>query len=275
MMENCNYDTVEMMILNMVKKGLFGELLHAEGGYLHDLRGVKFDMEGEGRWRRAHTMKRNGDLYPTHGLGPIAQCLDINRGNCFDTLASFGTKTRGLHLHAQERFGKDSPEAKENYVLSDVVTTVLRTKNGETVVLTHDTSAPRPYSRNILIQGTKGIVRKYPEPKIYLEGKSPEDRWEPIAEYLKQYNHPVWVDLAERSKDAGHGGMDFIEDYRLINALLKGFTPDMDVYDAAVISAVTELSEKSIAAGGKPVDFPDFTRGMWKEARELPVMQYV
>jgi predicted dehydrogenase len=275
MMENCNYDTVEMMILNMVKKDLFGELLHAEGGYLHDLRDVKFDMEGEGRWRRAHSMKRNGDLYPTHGLGPVAQCLDINRGNYFDTLASFGTKTRGLHLHAQDRFGKDSPEAKEQYVLSDVVTTVLRTKNGETVVLTHDTSSPRPYSRNILIQGTKGIVRKYPEAKIYLEGKSPEDRWEPIADYLKEYNHPVWVDLAERSKGAGHGGMDFIEDYRLINALLKGYTPDMDVYDAAVNSAVTELSEKSIAAGSKPVDFPDFTRGMWREPRELPVMQYV
>jgi|WetSurMetagenome_2_1015567.scaffolds.fasta_scaffold36056_3 predicted dehydrogenase len=276
MMENCNYDKIEMMILNMVKKGMFGELLHAEGGYLHDLRDVKFDMEGEGRWRRAHTMKRNGDLYPTHGLGPIAQCLDINRGNYFNTLASFSTKTRGLHLYAVDQFGKESAQANEKYVLGDVVTTVMTTKNGEVVVLTHDTSSPRPYSRNILVQGTKGLVRKYPDPKIYIEKVSAEnDRWEPVTEYLKQYNHPVWVQLDEQSKGAGHGGMDFIEDYRLINALLKGKTPDMDVYDAAVISSVCELSENSLAAGGKPVEFPDFTRGMWREPRPLPVMEYV
>jgi predicted dehydrogenase len=272
MMENCNYDTVEMMILNMVKQGLFGELLYAECGYLHDLRSVKFDMEGEGRWRRAHSRQRNGDLYPTHGLGPIAQCLDINRGNYFDTLVSFGTKTRGLHLYAQGRFGAESSEAKEQYVLSDVVTTLLRTHNGETVVLTHSTSSPRPYSRNILVQGTKGIIRKYPDPKVYIERRSPGDAWEPITEYLKQYNHPIWIRLAEQSKGAGHGGMDFMEDYRLVNALLKGQNPDMDVYDAAVLSAVTELSEKSLAGNGKTMDFPDFTRGMWKQPRKLEVM---
>jgi predicted dehydrogenase len=276
MMENCNYDKIEMMILNMVKKGMFGELLHAEGGYLHDLRDVKFDMEGEGRWRRAHTMKRNGDLYPTHGLGPLAQCLDINRGNYFNTLASFGTKTRGLHLYATEHFGKESAEAREKYVLGDVVTTVMTTKNGEVVVLTHDTSSPRPYSRNIVVQGTKGLVRKYPDPKVYIEKVSAEnDRWEPVTEYLKQFNHPVWVQLDEQSKGAGHGGMDFIEDFRLVNALLRGKTPDMDVYDAAVISAVCELSENSLKAGGRPVEFPDFTRGMWREPRQLPVMEYV
>ncbi|MFA5803168.1 MAG: Gfo/Idh/MocA family oxidoreductase [Melioribacteraceae bacterium] len=272
MMENCNYDKVEMMILNMVKKGLFGELLHAECGYLHDLRGVKHDMEGEGLWRRAHSMKRNGDLYPTHGLGPVAQCLDINRGNYFDYLVSFGTKMRGLHLYAEKRFGADSPQAKEKFVLSDVVTTVLKTMNGETVVLTHDTSSPRPYSRNILVQGTKGLVKKYPEQKVYIEQEGKPDAWEKIDEYMKKYEHPIWVDLEEQSKGAGHGGMDFIEDYRLVNALLKGIEPDMDVYDAAVISAVCELSERSIKQKGTPQKFPDFTRGMWKKKRELMVM---
>ena len=191
MMENCNYDKTEMMILNMVKKGLFGELLHAEGGYLHDLRSVKHDMNGEGVWRRAHSMKRNGDLYPTHGLGPVAQCLDINRGNYFDYLVSFGTKTRGLHLYAEKRFGAGSPQAKEKFVLSDVVTTVLKTMNGETVVLTHDTSSPRPYSRNILVQGTKGLARKYPEQKIYIEQEGKPDAWEKIDEYMKKYEHPI------------------------------------------------------------------------------------
>ncbi len=274
MMENCNYDKVEMMILNMVKKGMFGELLHAECGYLHDLRAVKYDMEGEGVWRRDFSMHRNGDLYPTHGLGPIMQCMDINRGNYFDYLVSFGTKTRGLHEYAVNRFGAGAPEAGEKFTLSDIVTTVIRTMNGETIVVTHDTSSPRPYSRDIMVQGTHGLVRKYPEPKIYIEGVSQtDDKWEPINEYLKKYQHPVWVELEGASAGAGHGGMDFIEDYRLINALLKGETPDMDVYDAVAMSVVTPLSELSIAREGKPVKFPDFTRGMWKKPRELPVMR--
>lgn len=272
MMENCNYDKAEMMILNMVKKGLFGELIHAECGYLHDLRAVKFDMNGEGVWRREHSMKRNGDLYPTHGLGPVAQCMDINRGNYFDYLVSFASKSRGLHLYAEERFGADSPEAKEKYVLGDIVTTLIRTKNGETIVVTHDTSLPRPYSRDILVQGTQGIVRKYPEQKIHIEGMSPGHRWEDLADYQEEYMHPLWKKMEKKAKGAGHGGMDFIEDYRLVEALRKGREPDMDVYDAAVLSAVTELSERSIENNGQPMKFPDFTRGMWKIPRELHVM---
>ena len=273
MMENCNYDKVEMMILNMVKKGIFGELVHAQCGYLHDLRAVKHDMEGEGVWRRDFSMHHNGDLYPTHGLGPVMQCMDINRGNYFDCMVSYGSKTRGLHEYAIEKFGPDSPQAREKYVLSDVVTTIIRTMNGETIVVTHDTSLPRPYSRDILIQGTKGIVRKYPEPKIYIEGVSKtNDQWEPINEYLKKYQHPIWEELETASKGAGHGGMDYIEDYRLVNALLKGVEPDMDVYDGVLMSAVRVLSEQSIAKGGKTLKFPDFTRGMWKKPRELQVM---
>jgi len=262
MMENCNYDKVEMMILNMVKKGLFGELLHAECGYLHDLRGVKFDVQGEGAWRRAHSMTSNGDLYPTHGLGPIAQCFDINRGNGFDYLVSAGTKTRGLHLYALEQFGAGSEQAKETYRLSDIVTTLIRTKNGETIIVKHDTNSPRPYSRDILVQG-----------KIYIEGKSEPHRWDPLDAYLQEHNHPIWADLEEKSKGAGHGGMDFIEDYRLIQTLRKGLVPDMDVYDAAAISAVTELSGKSIRNDGEPQKFPDFTRGGWKAPRVLEAMR--
>jgi predicted dehydrogenase len=273
MMENCNYDDVEMVILNMVKKGLLGDLLHAECGYLHDLRAVKHDLKGEGLWRRAHAMKRNGDLYPTHGLGPVSQCLDINRGNAFDYLVSFGTKTKGLHRYAVEKFGPDSPQAKEEFVLSDVVTTLIRTMKGETVVVTHDTSSPRPYSRNILVQGTQGIVRKYPEPQIYIEGRSKDDDWEPLEPYMKEFKHPVWTELEEKSKGAGHGGMDFVEDYRLISALLHGTEPDMDVYDAATLSVITELSSRSIGRNGEPMKIPDFTRGNWKTPRELHVME--
>ena len=273
MMENCNYDKVEMMILNMVKKGMFGELVHAECGYLHDLRAVKHDMDGEGLWRRDYSMHHNGDLYPTHGLGPVMQCMDINRGNYFDNIVSFGSKTRGLHEYAVARFGADSPQAAEKFKLSDVVITMIRTMNGETIVITHDTSLPRPYSRNILVQGTRGLVRKYPEPRIYIEGVSQtDDRWEPITGYLEKYQHPVWTELESDSQGAGHGGMDFIEDYRLIRSLLNGTEPDMDVYDAVVMSAVRMLSEKSIVNKGQTLKFPDFTRGNWKKPRVLPVM---
>ena len=273
MMENCNYDRDEMMILNMVKKGLLGELLHARCGYLHDLRAVKHYMAGEGTWRRQWSMERNGDLYPTHGLGPVAQCMDINRGNYFDYLVSFSSKSKGLRLYAEKTFGPDSPEAKEKFVLGDVVTTMIKTMRGETILVTHDTSSPRPYSRDILVQGTNGIVRKYPDPLIHIEGRSEAHRWELLENYKEEFYHPLWLELEEEAAGANHGGMDYLEDYRLVDALLNGREPDMDVYDAAMMSAVIELSERSIESGGWPMKFPDFTRGMWKQYRELPVMK--
>ena len=273
MMENCCYDRFELLALNMVKKGLLGEPLHARCGYLHDLRGVKFGSSGEGLWRRAHSIARNGDLYPTHGLGPVAQCLDINRGNQFDYLVSMSTASRGLHEYAVERFGPESPQAQERYRLGDVVTTLIRTKRGQTIVLTHDTNLPRPYSRDILVQGTKGIVQKYPSPLIHIEGISNGHDWEGPEPYFEQHEHPVWKAHAEESKGAGHGGMDFIEDARLIRALRAGIPPDMDVYDAAAWSVVGPISEASIARGGAPIEIPDFTRGGWEAPRPLPVMQ--
>ena len=272
MMENCCYDRFEMMTLNLVRHGLLGELLHGEGGYLHDLRGLKFSKRGEGLWRLAHSIRRNADLYPTHGLGPVAWSMDINRGNKFDYLVSVATKSRGLNLFAAKKFGIDSPQARRRYALGDIVTTTIKTARGETIVVTHETDCPRPYSRNFLVQGTKGLARKYPEPLVYIEGRSPHDKWEDGKQYIKEFDHPVWKALESRTKGAaGHGGMDYIEDYRLIQALLRGVQPDLDVYDAAAWSAVTELSEKSIAGGSVPMKFPDFTRGGWKQKRPLGV----
>jgi predicted dehydrogenase len=272
MVENCCYDRTELMILNMVRKGLFGELLHAQCGYLHDLRGLKFANKGEGLWRRAHAEQHNGDLYPTHGLGPIAQCMDINRGNRFVRLVSMGSQSRGLNLFAAEKFGPDSPHAKKHYALSDVVSTLIQTATGQTILVTHNTHSPRPYSRDIFIQGTKGLVRKYPEQKICIEGKSKRDTWEPLESYRNDYEHPLWKELALQAKGAGHGGMDFIVNYRLIQALRTGMAPDMDVYDAATWSAAVDLSVKSIAGGNIPVDFPDFTRGAWKSRPPLGIV---
>lgn len=273
MMENCCYDRTEMMILNMVRQNVFGELLHAECGYLHDLRELKLTDFYVNRWRLKHSITRNGDVYPTHGIGPVAQWMDINRGNQFDYLVSMSSPSRGLNLWAAEHIGPDSPEAKQEYALGDVVSTLIRTKKGQTILITHDTNLPRPYSRKILLQGTEGLIRKYPEQKIHLERRSKPHAWEDAKEYLARYDHPIWKALEERSKGAGHGGMDYIEDYRLIESLRTGTPMDMDVYDGAAWSAISELSERSIAERSRSVDFPDFTRGAWKRRPPLPVRE--
>jgi predicted dehydrogenase len=272
MMENCCYDRTEMMILTMVRQGLFGELLHAECGYLHDLRDLKLTDFYEGRWRVAHSIRRNGDLYPTHGLGPVAQWMNVNRGNQFDYLVSMASNGRGLAKWAAEHIGAGSAEARQHYALGDVVSTLIRTRAGQTILVVHDTNSPRPYSRKIVLQGTQGVVEKYPRELIHIEGRSQAHRWEELASYREQFDHPVWKALEERSKGAGHGGMDFIEDYRLVESLRRGEPMDMDVYDGAAWSAVSALSERSIRGRSKPVDVPDFTRGSWKSRPPLGIV---
>jgi predicted dehydrogenase len=275
MMENCCYDRVEMMILNMVRQGIFGELLHAECGYLHDLRELKLTDFYEDRWRIEHSIRRNGDLYPTHGLGPVAQWLNVNRGNRFDYLVSMSGNARGLNRWAAEHIGPDSPEATQRYALGDVVNTLIRTVAGQTILVTHDTNSPRPYSRRILLQGTEGLVRKYPDARVHVENRSPAHRWESLDDYRAEFEHPLWRALEERSRGAGHGGMDFIEDYRLITCLRTGEPMDMDVYDGAAWTCVSALSEQSIAGRSRPVDVPDFTRGAYLTRASLGIVEDV
>jgi len=272
MMENCCYDRPEMLSLNLVKRGLLGEIFHAEAGYLHDLRGVKFSGQGEALWRPQHSVKRNGNLYPTHGLGPVSQCMDINRGDRFDSIVSMSSKSMGLNLYCAKKFGPESPQARQKYALGDVNVSLIHTANGKVITLYHDTSSPRPYSRIHKVQGTKGIFEKYPD-RVFIEGRSPNDDWEMLDNYYQEYDHPVWKQLEEGSKGAGHGGMDYIEDFRLIEALRNGRPLDLDVYDGVSWSVVTPLSEKSVADRSKPIDFPDFTRGQWKIPRPLHVME--
>lgn len=261
-----------MMLLNMVRQDMLGELLHAECGYLHDLRSLKFWKGGEALWRMTHSEKRNGDLYPTHGLGPIAQCFNINRGNRFTRLVSMASQSRGLNLYAAEKLGPESDEARKTYALGDIVTTLIQTQFGQTIQLTHDTSAPRPYSRGILVQGTQGITRKYPEPLIHIEGRSEAEKWEPLTDYEDEYAHPLWQQTKDTLKDVGgHGNMDYLVDYRFMHCLHNGLPLDIDVYDAAAWSAVSALSEHSIAHGSTPVDFPDFTRGKWEDRESLGI----
>ena len=272
MMENCCYDRIELMTLHMVRKGVLGEILHAEAGYLHDLRGIKFSNEGEGLWRRAWAQKMNGNLYPTHGLGPVAQCMNINRGDAFDFIVSLSSPGRGLHEYAIEKFGPDSPQAAEKYVLGDVNTSLIKTKLGKTIILIHDTNLPRPYSRINLVQGTKGIAHKYPD-RVYIEGKAARaHQWDEFQKFAAEFEHPLWQAIAARGEGRGHGGMDYIEDYRLIWSLRHGEPLDQDIYDAAAWSAIVGTSCKSTARNGKPIEIPDFTRGKWRTNPPLGIV---
>ena len=272
MMENCNYDRPEMMVFHMARLGLFGEILHAECGYLHDLRSIKFSETGEGLWRRAHAMVRDGNLYPTHGLGPVANVMDINRGDRFDYLVSMSSPSRGLQEWAEAHYPEGHAKRQERYMLGDVNTTMIKTVRGRTIYLGHDTNLPRPYSRIHMVQGTKGLFQGYPH-RVYVEGMSPEHRWQDWMELREEFDHPLWKDLEALSEGAGHGGMDFIEDYRLVKCLREGKPTDMNVYDAAAISVITPLTEWSVANRSRPIDVPDFTRGRWAQWPKLEILR--
>ena len=264
LMENCNYDRPEMMVYNMVRQGILGEVIHAEGAYLHDLRAIKFEDRSEGLWRRAWATKLNGNLYPTHGLGPIANCLDNNRGDRFDYMVSMSGPSRGLQDWRKEHVPADSLKQRERYVCGDVNLSLIKMQSGKTIVVQHSTNLPRPYSRINLVQGTKGLFMGYPN-RVYIEGRSAKnDTFEDMSVWMKDYEHPLWKEISQKAAGAGHGGMDFIEDWRLIKCLNEGTPTDFNVYDAAAISAVVGLSVQSVARQGQPVSFPDFTRGKWK-----------
>jgi predicted dehydrogenase len=251
MLENCCYFREVMLVHNMLRKGLFGELRHCEAGYQH-----------YGRRARpgARQSSRTGDVwtansYPTHPIGPVAQWMDINRGNRFDYLVSMSADgTRGNRS-------------------ADINTSLIRTVNGQTITLYFDTKLPRPYDLIYRVQGTRGICMASAD-KIYIEGRSPKlDTWESMETYYEEFEHPLWKALGEQaSRRGGHGGGDWLEIHRLIRALQTGTPPDMDVYDAAAWSCITELSERSVADRSRPMDFPDFTRGRWKTTPPIGII---
>ncbi len=263
MLENCCYGRSELMVLRMVKAGLLGEILHGESAYIHDLRAIKFSDANEGLWRLEHSARRNGNLYPTHGLGPVAQCMDINRGDRFDYLVSMSSPARGLNLYAREHLDAGDPRRHRNYILGDMNSSLIKTKLGRTILLQHDTTSPRVYSRLDLVQGTRGTFAGFPD-RIHIEGRSDAHRWEEMEHYREEWDHPLWRQLEKEAAGAGHGGMDYLEDFRLVECLLNGAPTDLDVYDAAAWSAPCELSERSVAQRSQAVDFPDFTRGRWE-----------
>ena len=283
-LENVCYRRDVMAVLNMVRQNMFGELIHLQCGYQHDLRGVKFNdgksaygkgvefgAKGfsEAKWRTQHSIDRNGDVYPTHGLGPVAEMLDINRGNRFLYLTSMATKSRGLHDYIVKNGGKDHPNANINFKLGDIVTTLIKCANGETIMISHDTNLPRPYSLNFRVQGTGGIWMD-DNKSIYLDGiTKTHDRWEPFKEYQEKYDHPLWKNHVQSAENAGHGGIDYFVLRAFIESIKRKVAPPIDVYDAAVWSAISPLTEQSIATKSAPIDIPDFTRGKWKTNKRI------
>ena len=278
MLENCCYDFFELATLNMARKDVFGEVYHAECAYIHDLRASKHDKNGYYKmWRLEYSKHHTGNPYPTHGLGPVAQIMGINRGDRFDYLTSMSTNQYGLTLYAENHFGKDSPEARDTYRLGDMNTTMVRTLNGHTIAIFHDTTSPRPYDRIHKISGTKGYAAKYPDEKIALEPDSHEFlKPEEFKALMAQYEHPLSKYIGEQAKAVGgHGGMDFIMDWRLIYCLRNGLPLDQSVYDAAAWSCIVELSEQSVLNRSCPVDIPDFTRGDWNKLKPWPVIDMI
>ena len=262
-LENCCYGSSELMVLEMVRDGFFGEITHGEAAYLHDLRKIVTANESEGLWRRVPHMQRNGNLYPTHGLGPVAHYMNIHRGDRFEYMVSVSSKEASLSAYVKDQFPEGDPKRAEKYICGDMNTSIIKTANGRTILLQHDVVNPRPYSRLNSILGTKGAFADYPA-RIFQDGQKDED-WQKIDEFKDKYEHPLWKNNGEMArKTGGHGGMDYIMNFRLMDCLKRGLVPDIDVYDAAAWSAPTPLSEASVAGNGAPQKFPDFTRGQWK-----------
>lgn len=282
-LENVNYRRDVMAALNMVRDNVFGELIHLRGGYQHDLRRVKFNDGdgglvfgeqgyGEARWRTKHSIQRNGELYPTHGLGPLNNMLNINRGNRLTTVSSFASKSRGLN-----QFIVDHPDGGENHPyedidwkLGDIVTSHITTANGQTIILTHDTNLPRPYSLGFRVQGVKGLTEfDYHTKRVHVEGVSESHRWDEWEAWFEKYDHKLWQKFGDVAVGGGHGGMDYFLDRAFVESVKNNAPAVTDVYDAAVMRVITPLSEKSIREGGAPQEIPDFTDGNWMHRKPV------
>lgn len=276
MMENVCYGREELMVLNMCRLGVFGELLHGEAAYIHDLRGQMNEVEhGTGSWRTYEYAKTNGNLYPTHGLGPVMQYMNVNRGDRFDYLSSVSSPSKVRAIYAKKNFPADHKWNKLKFIAGDINTTIVKTVLGRSIMIQWDEQLPRPYNRLNLLQGTKGVWGGFPN-RVVIEGKSPStDTWEQkeaLDKWFAEYDHPLWKRMEEAAKGGGHGGMDFIMNWRIIYCLRNGLPLDQDVYDAAAMSAITPLSAWSVGNRSQSVDVPDFTRGHWKTAKPLGIV---
>jgi predicted dehydrogenase len=272
MLENCCYGFWEMTLFNMAHGGLLGTITHGEAAYIHDLRGLLMAPDSEGMWRWKPHVARDGNFYPTHGLGPVCTYMDVNRGDRLASLVSFSSLEASLSEYAAKNPPQEEDKKKAKFRAGDMNTAIIRTELGRTIMLQHDVVTPRPYSRLNLLQGTKGCFADYPA-RLAVDSVDGAHRWlkeEEMKEMRAKWEHPLWKKVGELARaNGGHGGMDYIMLYRLIQCMREGLVPDIDVYDTAAWSAPVALSEESVKRGGAPAKFPDFTRGVWKEKRAI------
>lgn len=281
MMENVNYSRDELMFLNMCRQGVIGEPLHAEAAYIHDLRSEMQEVErGTGSWRTHHHAQRNGNLYPTHGLGPVAQYMNLARTeDNFGSLVSLSTAARGRKLYGKKNFPSDHKWNQLEFKGGDLNTSIIKTHLGRTIMIQWDETSPRPYTRHNLIQGTIGTLAGFPT-RVALEGgvegvTDNHHQWaqgDHLAALYEKYDHPLYKRLNQVTKKSGHGGMDGLMMYRIVECLHQGIPLDQNVYEGCYWSAVAPLSEHSVVQGGLPQAFPDFTRGNWKTTNPLSIV---
>ena len=281
MMENVNYGRDELMYLNMCRKGVIGELLHAEAAYIHELRfQMNQENRGTGSWRTHHYANGKGNLYPTHGLGPVAQYMNLGRkDDTFESIISYSSPARGRKLYAEKNYNENHKWNQLDYRNGDMNTSIIKTNKGKTVMVQWDETSPRPYTRHNLVQGTKGTLAGFPT-RVALEGGlegvvKDHHSWikgDGLIQLYEKYDHPLYKRLNQKTKNSGHGGMDGIMRYRIIECLRNGLPLDQNVYEGCYWSAVTPLSGKSISDGGMPQKFPDFTRGKWEQTNPLEII---
>ncbi|WP_343487775.1 Gfo/Idh/MocA family oxidoreductase [Allomuricauda sp. d1] len=281
MLENVNYSRDELLFLNMCRQGVIGELLHGEAAYIHELRWQMDEIDrGTGSWRTGHYAERNGNLYPTHGLGPVAQYMNLGRGeDTFGSLVSFSTPAMGRQAYAKKNYPENHKWNQLDFKGGDLNTSIIKTHLGRTILVQWDETSPRPYSRLNLIQGTKGTLAGFPT-RVALEGgveglTEDHHSWvqgEQLQVVYEKYDHPLYKRLNQTAKGSGHGGMDGIMVYRIVECLQNGLPLDQNVYEGCLWSAVAPLSERSVASGGYPQPFPDFTRGNWKNTQPLKII---
>lgn len=297
LLENCNYGREELALLNMVRQGLFGELLHGEAAYIHDLRyQMHMDTHGGGSWRTLHYAEKQGNLYPSHGVGPLAHCMDVNRGDLFQSIVSMSTPARGRRLFAEENFPAEHRwNSIENWNCGDLNTSLIKLVSGRTMMVQWDETSPRPYTRHNFLQGTRGAFGSFPNriavdypldqlpeslrattPQLTTkegEVRTSFHEWDTdIEKWLKAYDHPLWKEVGEYAAEhGGHDGMDYMMFWRIQQQLRRGEPLDQSVYDAAAWSTITPLSAASVEQGGAPQKFPDFTRGKWRETPRVEV----
>ncbi len=279
MLENCCYGEYELMTLRMAREGIFGDIVHCEGGYHHDLREeVAFGKENR-HYRLKNYLERNCENYPTHEIGPIAKVLDINRGNLFTKLTSYSSVAKGLHEYILANKADDKELVASQFKQGDIVTTILETIKGQTIVIQLDTTLPRPYSRGYTIRGTKAMYQE-DNNLVFLDNKkfkmfdfNSRPLWNNGKKFAKKYAHRIWKNKGSVVK-AGHGGMDSLVLNAMVEAFLEGYYPPIDVYDTATWMVITALSEQSIQNNNQTMEFPDFTRGKWENRQDICLGHY-